>query len=50
MERDSESLHIGVGSLFSNQVEICSSCGKSILKLLKDKKLTKVKNKKDEKK
>jgi hypothetical protein len=43
----SMNVHIGVGtSMFSNYKEICSDCGKPILKLLKDEKLIKNENKK----
>lgn len=39
---DSMNVHIAVSkSMFFNSVEICSDCGKPVLKLLKDKKLIK---------
>jgi len=50
LEKDSKSVHIGVGNVFSNHAEICANCGKSVLKLLKDKKVLKIEDKKDGKK
>jgi hypothetical protein len=45
----SNNVHVAVGSsMFSNYHEICASCGKSVLKFLKSKKL--VEDKKDGKK
>lgn len=35
------SVHIGLGTMFSNHVELCLICGKDILKLLKDDELIK---------
>lgn len=46
IEKDSTSICIGLGSIFSNHVEICTNCGKPVLKLMKDKKLLKGENKK----
>jgi len=39
IKKDSKSLYIGLGSIFSNHIEICENCGKPVMKLLKDKKL-----------
>jgi hypothetical protein len=47
IEKDSRSIYVGLGSIFNNSFEICENCGKPVLKLLKDKKLIKVENKKD---
>jgi len=38
---NSNSIHVGIGSIFSNHFELCSSCGKPVIKLLKTKKLLK---------
>lgn len=47
IERDSKSIYIGLGGVFSNSFEICENCDKPVLKFLKDKKLIKIENKKD---
>lgn len=39
--KDEMSVHIGLGTMFSNHVEVCLICGKVILKLLKDNELIK---------
>ena len=42
IEKGVKSLHISYGkTILCNNIEICLKCGKSVLKLLKDKKLIK---------
>lgn len=49
IKKSSESIHIGLGGVFIDSLEICLNCGKPILKLLKDKKIFRGENKKYEK-
>lgn len=40
IKKGADSVHIGIGSsMLSNHIEICSDCGKPVLKLLRDKRL-----------
>jgi hypothetical protein len=39
---------MGIGSIFSNYVEICDNCDKPVLKLLEDSKIINFQNKKYE--
>lgn len=44
IRKDAGSVHIGLGNIFSNHVEICCICGESVLRLLRDNKLMKKEN------
>ena len=39
IEKGTGSVHVGLGNILSNHVEICCACGEPVLRLLRDNKL-----------